>query len=61
MNDVCTWQKHEIYPDVWVSSCGHTVESIRGRTPKECGTKNCVWCGFPIKEDEHGFIKSNTD
>lgn len=52
MNDVCAWRKHEIYPDVWVSSCGHTVESIRGRTPKECGTKNCVWCGRKIEEKE---------
>jgi len=52
MNDVCTWRKHEVYPDVWVSSCKHTVESMRGRTPKEAGVTKCVWCGKEIKEKE---------
>ena len=56
MNDVCTWRKHEVYLDTWVSSCGHSVESIIGRTPKECGTTECVWCGKKIKEKEDALL-----
>ena len=49
-DEVCAWRPHTAYVDTWVTGCGHTVESVQGRTPKEIGIKFCVWCGKLLEE-----------
>ena len=51
-DEVCAWRPHTAYANTWVTGCGHTVESVQGRTPKEIGIKFCVWCGKLLEEKQ---------